>query len=45
MGYKITRLYHDGQQKTEVLNEIPDYCALNHELDKCEIKSFIVSLN
>lgn len=45
MKYKVTRLYPDGRRKTEVLDDVPDYLALNRELDKCEINSFIVSLN
>ena len=45
MMYKVTRLYTDGRQNTEVLDDMPDYIGLNRELDKCEINSFIVSLN
>ena len=45
MIYKVTRLYADGRQHTDIVDDVPDYAALNHELDKCEIRSFIVSLN
>ena len=45
MSYKVTRLFQDGTMNTAVIDDVPDYASLNHQLDKCEIKSFIVSLN
>lgn len=45
MSYKVTKLYPDGTMNTDILDDVPDYASLNHALDKCEIRSFIVSLN
>ena len=41
--YKVTVIYHNGTQATEASQD-PDYCSLSRALDKCEIQSFIVSL-
>lgn len=44
MKYKVTVLYPDGKQSTKIVDGVPDYASLNHALDHCEIRSFIVSL-
>ena len=42
--YKVTVVKPDGVQQTE-LTENPDCYSLMRALEKCEIKSFIVSLS
>lgn len=41
--YRVIILNNDGTQKNEIL-EAPDFYSLSRALDKCEIKSFTVTL-
>ena len=41
--YRIIRLNNDGTMQHETA-EAPDYYALGRALEKCEIKSFTVTL-
>lgn len=43
MMYRVITLHNDGSQSNEAV-EAPDYYSLGRALDKCEIKSFTVTL-
>lgn len=43
MMYRIIVMNNDGTMKNEAV-EAPDYYSLGRALDKCEIKSFTVTL-
>ena len=43
MKYRVIILENDGTMKNDVVED-PDYYSLGHALEKCEIKSFTVTL-
>lgn len=43
MMYRIIKLHHDGKMEHDTV-DAPDYYALGRAIDKCEIKSFTVTL-
>lgn len=43
MMYRVIVMNNNGTQHNEVV-EAPDYYSLGRALDKCEIKSFTVTL-
>ena len=43
MMYRVIVLYNDGTMKHEAV-EAPDYYSLGRAVEKCEIKSFTITL-